>query len=258
MLEGAAGTMTFALRALAGIALLGAIAWYVSDEGRPVRATRWTGPATLVAFALWLAMVFLYAPLERIQGFVQKIFYVHVPLVPPAYLGFLLTAIGGIGYLRTRDERWDRVALASAEVGVVFCSLILVTGPIWAKPVWGHWWVWDLRLTSTLILWFIYVAYLFLRALAQGSDPARTFAAVYGIVGTAMIPFVYLAVDIARGSTLHPSNPAREGLPAEMTHTLLTGMGAFLLAFWYLAGKRLQAAQLEDRAIEAQRKGSAT
>ncbi len=216
-----------------------------------IRSARITGPATLVAAALWLWMVG-DAPVERVQGIVQKIFYAHVPCWPPAYLGFLLTAVFGIGYLRTRAEHFDRMALAAAEVGVLFCTLGLITGPIWAKPVWGVWWVWDLRLTSTLVLWFIYLAYLFLRTFALGSDTARTFAAVYGILGTALIPLVYLAVDLAQGSTLHPSNPAREGLPPGMASTMLAGMAAYLLAFAYLGARRLEVAVLEAAAEEAE------
>lgn len=217
-----------------------------------IRSARFTGVLALLALALWLYMVAAVAPVEKIQGVVQKIFYAHVPCWPPAYLGFVLTAVGGIGYLATRREHWDRLALAAAEVGVFFCTLGLVTGPLWAKPVWGVWWVWDLRLTSTLILWFIYVAYLFLRSFAYGSDPARTFASIYGILGTALIPFVYFAVDLAQGSTLHPSNPAREGLPAGMGSTILAGMAAYVLMFCYLGARRLEVAQLEAAEEERQ------
>ena len=216
-----------------------------------IRSARFTGPATLLAMALWLWLV-ADAPVERVQGVVQKIFYAHVPCWGPAYLGFILTGVFGIGFLRTRAESFDRMAVAAAEVGVLFCTLGLITGPIWAKPVWGVWWVWDLRLTSTLILWFIYVAYLFLRAFALGSDTAKSFAAVYGILGTALIPLVYYAVDLAQGSTLHPSNPAREGLPPEMATTVLAGIGAYLLAFAYLAARRLEVAVLEAAAEEAE------
>ena len=159
------------------------------------------------------ALVIFYAPIEEAQGIIQKIFYVHTPAIIPTYAGFLLTAIGGIGYLRTRSERWDHLAVAGAEVGVVFCTLMLIVGPLWAKPAWGHWWVWDLRLTTTLMLWFIYVAYVFLRSFAFGSDTSRTFTAIYGIAGIAAIPFVYFAVDLAQGSTMHPSNPTREACP---------------------------------------------
>ena len=136
-----------------------------------------------VALALvpvWLGLVIWYAPIEQVQGVIQKIFYVHIPAIIPTYLGFVLTAIGGVGYLRTRSESWDQLAVAGAEVGVVFCTLMLIVGPLWAKPAWGHWWVWDLRLTTTLMLWFIYVAYVFLRSFAFGSDTSRTFTASTG------------------------------------------------------------------------------
>lgn len=219
-------------------------------EDRIIRSVRVTGPAALLLLGLWLALVVFVAPVERVQGIVQKIFYAHVPCWVPAYLGFALTAVGGIGFLRTRKEAWDRFALSAAEVGVFFCTLGLITGPIWAKPIWGHWWVWDLRLTSALVLWFIYVAYLFLRAFTVGSDPARTLASVYGIAGTAVIPFVYYAVDLARGATLHPENPARAGLPPGMAWTVVAGIAAFVVVFAWLVGRRLEIARLEAQALE--------
>ena len=219
-------------------------------EDRIIRWARLFGPLALVALVVWLGLVIFVAPIEKVQGITQKIFYVHVPCTTPAYLGFVLTAVGGIGYLRSRKEHWDRLALSGAEVGVVFCTLILITGPLWAKPVWGHWWVWDLRLVTTLVLWFTYTAYLFLREFAFGSDAARTFASVYGIAGTTVIPFVIFAVDLARGRTMHPSDPAKEGLPPEMAWTLQAGVIAFLLVFAYLVGRRLELARLEAAALE--------
>jgi len=244
--------------ALVALSVVFAAAWLVwlsQDIPTRVGSARGVGAAALAVLALWLGMVVLYAPIEQIQGIVQKIFYVHVPAIIPTYLGFALTAVGGIGFLRTRRASWDHLSASGAEVGVLFCSLMLVVGPIWAKPVWGHWWVWDLRLTSTLILWFIYVAYLFLRGLAFGSDAARTFTAVYGIVGTAAIPFVYFAVDLAQGSTMHPSNPAREGLPAEMGRTAGAGLVAFVLVFAWLVARRMEVAALEARELEASARG---
>lgn len=219
--------------------------WLAGDVRARIASARAVGAAALAALALWLALVIFYAPIEQVQGVVQKIFYVHIPAIIPMYFGFVLTAIAGVAFLRTRADRWDQLALAGAEVGVVFCSLMLVVGPIWAKPVWGQWWVWDLRLTSTLVLWFIYVAYLFLRALAFGSDAAKTYTAIYGIAGTAAIPFVYFAIDIAQGSTMHPSNPAKEGLPAEMARTAGAGLVAFVLVFAWLVARRFEVAALE-------------
>jgi heme exporter protein C len=238
---------------LIALTTLGSAAWliWLARAGPRAAAVRAVGWAALLALALWLALVAFFAPVEAVQGIVQKIFYAHVPNVIPAYLGFTLTAIGGVGFLATRRGHWEQLSVAGAEVGLVFCTLILVTGPIWAKPVWGHWWVWDLRLTSTLILWFIYVAYLLLRGFAFGSDAARTFSSIYGIAGLLAVPFVYFAVDLARGDTLHPSNPAREGLPPAMAWTLAAGMVAYLLAFAWLAARRLSIARLESELLES-------
>ena len=230
-----------------GLVATAALTWLAADEARAIRSARVAGVLALALLALWFGAVIWVAPIERAQGIVQKIFYVHVPCAPVAYLGFVMTAVGGIGFLWRRDAHWDRVAISSAEVGVLFCTLILVTGPIWAKPVWNHWWVWDLRLTSPLVLWFIYAAYLFLRTLSSGTDEARAFASIYGILGTAAIPFVFFAVDLAQGKTLHPSNPAREGLPASMLVPLLLGFVAFACVFWYLFARRLEVAKLEAR-----------
>jgi len=235
----------------------GWILWISRDLDARIASARLVGAASLAVLALWLALVVFYAPIEAVQGVVQKIFYVHIPAIIPTYLGFALTAVGGVGFLRTRRASWDQLAQSGAEVGVLFCSLMLIVGPIWAKPVWGHWWVWDLRLTSTLVLWFIYVAYLFLRGLAYGSDAAKTFTSVYGIVGTAAIPFVYFAVDLAQGSTMHPSNPAREGLPPEMGRTAGAGLVAFALVFAWLVARRMEVAALEARVLEASARGAA-
>ncbi len=134
---------------------------------------------------------------------------------------------------------------------MVFCTLMLIVGPLWAKPAWGHWWVWDLRLTTTLMLWFIYVAYVFLRSFAFGSDTSRTFTAIYGIAGIAAIPFVYFAVDLAQGSTMHPSNPTREGLPPAMGQTAGVGLITFVWIFAWLVARRMEVAALEERALQA-------
>ena len=218
-------------------------------EERIIRSARYSGVLALLALALWAYCVWA-APLV-IDPPGQKILYVHVPNVAPAYLGFILTAIGGIGFLSTRSDEWDRLALACAEVGVVFCTLLLVSGPIWAKAAWNAWWVWDLRLIATTVLWFIYVAYLFLRSFAEGSDSARTFAAVYGVLGTLAIPFVRFAVDLAGSRTLHPTQADRsiEGVAT----ALLAGTIAFLLIFCWLVAKRLAVARLEATIAEQRR-----
>jgi heme exporter protein C len=249
--------MVSAAVTLSVIAALAWLLWVTRDVSARIGSARIVGAAALALVPVWLLLVAYYAPIEEAQGIIQKIFYVHIPAIIPTYAGFVLAAVGGGLYLRTRAERWDQLAVAGAEVGVLFCTLMLVVGPIWAKPAWGHWWVWDLRLTTTLMLWFVYVAYLFLRSFAFGSDTARTFTAVYGIAGLAAIPFVYYAVDLAQGSTMHPSNPAREGLPTEMGRTVGVGMITFIAIFAWLVAKRLELASLHARALVASRIGSA-
>jgi heme exporter protein C len=241
------------------LSVVGALAWLLwvsGDIEQRISSARWVGGLALGLIPIWLWLVAYYAPLEEIQGIFQKIFYVHIPAIIPTYFGFILTALGGVQYLRTRQERWDQLAVSGAEVGVVFCTLMLLVGPIWAKPVWGLWWVWDARLTTTLILWFIYVAYLFLRSFAFGSDTARTYTAVYGIVGVGAIPFVYYAVDLAHGAAMHPANPAKEGLPPEMGQTVGVGMVAFIWIFAWLVAKRCELGSLQARVL-ASRMGAA-
>ena len=198
--------------------------------------------------------IVLTAPVDAMQGAIQKILYVHVPCAFSAYLGFLVTGVGGALYLWRNDERFDRVALAGAEVGVVFCSLTLATGPIWAKGTWGHWWAWDPRLSMTLLLWFIYLAYLLLRSFTEGSERTARFAAVYGLVGTLAIPLNYYAIDLFGGAAMHPENLEGGSLGAGMrlpfALSALTGVAAFLhllLLRLDLETRRLRAARIEAR-----------
>jgi heme exporter protein C len=199
--------------------------------------------------------VVLTAPVDATQGVIQKILYVHVPCAFSAYLGFLVTGIGGALYLWKNDERFDRMALSGAEVGVVFCTLTLASGPIWAKGTWGHWWVWDARLSVTLLLWFIYAAYLLLRSFTEGSERTARFAAVYGLVGALAIPLNYYAIDLfGGGAAMHPENLERGSLGAGMrlpfALAVLTGAAAFF-HLWLLRldleTRRVRAARIEAR-----------
>jgi heme exporter protein C len=199
--------------------------------------------------ALWLAIV-LQAPLDRMQGVVQKILYVHVPLVLAAYLGFFLAALGGALYLWRDDEQYDRLARCSAEVGLLFCTLVLVTGPIWAKGTWGRWWSWDLRLTLTLLLWFIYLAYMLLRSFTEGSHRAARFAAVYGIAGVLIIPLNYFAIDLAGGRSMHPENLERSSLGAGMGWPFALGMATALVAFVHLLVRRIEVEGLRSEVAQ--------
>src|SRR5246500_946359 len=144
-----------------------------------------------LSYALYLALV--VAPTEQTMGNVQRIFYYHVPSAWTAFILFFINFGASVYYLIKRTPTADIVALVSAEVGVVFCTIVLVTGPIWARPVWGIWWTWDLRLTLTLVLWLIYVSYLVLRRFSS-SGQTPTLAAALAVLGALCVPFVYFSI----------------------------------------------------------------
>ncbi|MGH7569892.1 MAG: cytochrome c biogenesis protein CcsA [Gemmatimonadales bacterium] len=191
---------------------------------------------TLLGLAL-LAGVYVralaFTPIERAQGPAQKIFYVHVPAAWSAMLAMGLVGLASILYLLLKDARYDRFAAASAEVGTAFAVVMLTTGPLWGKPVWGTWWTWDARLTLTLFLFFIFIGYLLLRgAVAEPGLRAR-FSAVLGICGLVLLPFVHLSVYLFR--TLHPTpivlKPSAPSLPGSMLVTLVCSVGVFSLLY---------------------------
>src|SRR5258708_15498010 len=165
-----------------------------------------------------------FTPLEAKQGSAQKIFYIHVPAAWVAFMAFGLVAIASGVSLWLRDPRLDRFAESSAEVGVVFTTVVLITGPLWAKPIWGTWWAWwDVRLVSTLFLWFIYVAYLVLRGAVESPELRARYSAVLGILGALLIPFVHLSVYLF--ASMHPmpivGKPSAPSLPIPMLTSLL-------------------------------------
>jgi heme exporter protein C len=194
---------------------------------------RTSGVVLWAAVAAWAYLVF-DAPLDGMQGAIQKILYVHVPSALGAYLGFFTTAVCGALYLRSGDERYDRVAISAAEVGVVFCTLTIASGPIWARGTWGHWWAWDPRLTVTLLLWFIYLAYLMLRSFTEGSERTARFAAVYGLVGALAIPLNYFAIQLFGGAAMHPENLERGSLGQGMGLPFLVAMLTAVAAYVHL------------------------
>ena len=225
----------------------------MDDTPLDLAAERWRRPlglALVVAAAAWAALV-AAAPVDAMQGEIQKILYLHVPVAFAAYAGFLTTALAGAVYLwRERDE-WDRLALSAAEVGVVFCTLVLVTGPIWAKGTWGRWWSWDPRLTVTLLLWFIYLAYILLRSFTEGSERTARFAAVYGIAGLLAVPLNYLAIDLFGGRAVHPDNLGRGSLGEGMRAPFWAGVCTALLAFARLTLLRFQLETYRTRSARA-------
>jgi heme exporter protein C len=202
----------------------------------------------VLAIAGALVRVIYFTPFEALQGPAQKIFYLHLPAALNAFLAFGVVAISGIGYLWLGDSRLDRAAESSAEVGVIFTTVVLTTGPIWAKPIWGTWWTWDARLTLTLFLWFIYVGYLVLRGAIDDRAMRARYSAVLGVLGALLIPFIHLSVYLFR--TLHPRpivlKPSAPSLPPEMLTTLLISMGAFTLFYLALVRQRYRLAAERD------------
>jgi heme exporter protein C len=192
-----------------------------------------------------------FTPLEALQGAAQKTFYIHVPAAWVAFLAFGLVAIASGVYLWLGDRRLDRFAESSAEVGVVFTTVVLITGPLWAKPIWGTWWAWwDVRLISTLFLWFIYVAYLVLRDAVESPELRARYSAVLGILGALLIPFVHLSVYMF--ATMHPKpiigKPDRPSLPNEMLLTFLIAMVSFSLLYVAFVRSRYRFAVERDAA----------
>jgi heme exporter protein C len=210
-------------------------------------AVRPTGVALVLSAPVWLWLV-ARAPLDSVQGVVQKIVYVHPPCAFAAYLGFACTALGGALYLWRRDEAWDRFAASSAEVGVLFCALVIATGPLWARGTWGRWWSWDLRLTLTLLLFLVFLSYLLLRSFTEGSERTARFAAVYGIAGLALVPLNYFAIELAGGRSIHPENLQRGSLGAGMRAPFWMGVLVALVAFAHLLARRVELAWLRERA----------
>ena len=200
---------------------------------------RWaSGLAVVAAVALLAAfwMIFFYAPTEREMGLVQRIFYVHVPSAWVAFLAFGIVALCSLGYLWLRDERLDAIAVAAAELGTIFTTIVLITGPLWGKIAWGAWWVWDARLTLTLILWFIYLGYFMLRGAAENPERGKRFGAVLAIIGVVDIPLIHISVNWFRSQhpqavVLRPDGP--QAAP-EIVQTLLVSLLAFTLTFFAL------------------------
>ena len=194
--------------------------------------------ATLIAASM--SLIGAYVPTEESMGVVQKIFYIHVPLAWVAFLAFFVVFVASMLYLWKRDRRWDFWAAASAEVGLVFTTLVLITGPIWAKSAWGAWWSWDMRLTTTLVLWFIYAAYFAVRGFVNDEERAARYGAVVGVIGFLDVPIVAIAIVLSR--TQHPGPVVFEGgLTGSMLLTLLVSLAAFTALYAALVRSRASA-----------------
>ena len=203
--------------------------------------------ATLMVVDLYL--IFMWAPTERVMGHVQRVMYFHVPIAWVAFLSFFIVFLASIAYLWKRDPKWDALAYSAAEIGVVFATLILITGTIWMRPVWGVWWTWEPKLTTSVILWVIYVVYLMLRGYAPNRSRGATFAAVLGIVGFLDVPIVYFAAEWWR--SVHPSSvvgPLSEpgNLDSDMRVVLMFSAVTFTALFALLVRERVSMRRSED------------
>ena len=227
-----------------------------TSAGRAARATSgfdWMFAVVALAIAATYIRAIWFTPREAMQGAAQKIYYIHVPSAWVAFLAFFVVAVTGLLWLWLRDDRLDRIAESSAEVGVVFTTVVLITGPLWGRPVWGTWWTWDARLTSTLFLWFIYLGYLVLRGAVEDRAMRARYSAVLGALGALLIPFIHLSVYMFR--TLHPmpiiGKPSRPSLPSEMLVTFFLALGTFTLMYVALLRARYRYATARDGALDA-------
>jgi heme exporter protein C len=191
-------------------------------------------------------MIFLYAPQEVTMGEAQRIFYVHFPSGIIAIIAYTIVALASAAYLWKRSQSADDFAYAAAEVGFIFCSCVLVTGPLWGKPAWGIWWTWDARLTSTFVLWLLFIAYLMLRSFLINPGQASTLGAVVGIIGGVDALIDYMAIRWWR--TQHPQpvigGGPDSGLDPRIWRAVFVALGAFLCLFFYLVRQRIRLAQM--------------
>ena len=201
----------------------------------------------LISMSVAMFMALVFAPSERVQAEVYRLLFVHVPSAWLAFLAFGVVAIASALYLIRGSSRWDHLAAASAEVGVMFTTLTLATGSIWGRSVWGVWWQWDPRLTTTLVMWFIYAGYLSLRAYIDEPEIRYRSAAVLGVLGVVSIPLVWFSVEWWRG--LHPTPSITRpggGMPQEMLITLLVSVGAFTVLYIALLQQRIRIQRVSE------------
>ena len=217
-----------------------------SIKDRLEQILKWS---TFITVAVSLYMIFIYAPRERVMGDIQRLFYYHVASAWVAFFAFFVVFVASIIYLKKRDRLSNIISLASAEIGVIFTTIVLITGPIWARPIWNTWWTWDPRLTTTLILWFIYLAYILIRFSAD-DEKTGLLAAIFGIVGFINVPIVFMSVRWWR--SIHPRivEGGSFNLDPSMFHTLMVSILAISLIYLYLLIKRVKVEILAEELKE--------
>jgi heme exporter protein C len=206
-------------------------------------------PVGFLAVAAVYVRAIFFTPVEAVQGPAQKILYVHATSAFVAlYLAFALMAVCSLLYLVLKDEKLDRLAESLAEVGLAFTTVVLITGPLWGKPIWGAWWTWDARLTATLFLWFIILGYLLLRGAIEERGMRARYSAVLGMLAALLVPFIHLSVYLFR--TMHPMpivlKPSAPSMSPEMLVTFVSSFLAFTLLFLGLLRARYRYATLRD------------
>ncbi len=225
----------------------------VDSLATSARGTDWILLSGFAALAAVYVRVIWFTPIEASQGSAQKILYVHATSAFVAlYLAFALMAVASALYLWLRDETLDRVAESSAEVGPAFTTVVLITGPLWGKPIWGAWWTWDARLTATLFLWLLILGYLLMRGAIDDRAMRARFSAVLGLLTALLIPFIHLTVYLFR--TMHPMpivlKPSQPSMPPEMQWTFFPSFLALTLLFAGLLRARYRYATLRDAVLD--------
>lgn len=201
---------------------------------------------SFISVVVSLYATFIYAPTEVIMGEIQRIFYFHMGTVWVASVAFTIVFISSIMFLKNGKRKWDILSLSAAEIGVVFITLTIITGSIWAKPVWGTWWTWDPQLTTTFILWILYIVYLVIRSVAGDNLKQAKFAAVFSIIAFIDLPIVYISARIKRGISPVVFGPGGGGIEREMLITMLITMVACTLFFIILLRERINLENMRD------------
>ena len=207
------------------------------------------GIVSVCAYLTGLYIVFFYAPREATMGDVQRIFYFHVSSAWVGFFGFFVTAVAGVLYLVSHRKFWDMLALSSAEIGLAFITMTLITGMLWAKPAWGTYWTWEPRLTISAVQWLIYVSYVMLRGSVLNYERAARFAAVYGILAFVTVPLSWFAIRWWR--TIHPQVISSDGMAMtpKMITTLFISLGIYTLVYLTLLYERFHLELTRDKLI---------
>ncbi|KTE92456.1 cytochrome C assembly protein [Desulfitobacterium hafniense] len=201
---------------------------------------------TFITVLIATYLVFMWVPNERIMGPVQKIFYFHVAAAWIGFFAFFVVFVAGVLYLKTRNKKWDAVGAASAEIGIMFTAIVLITGPIWGRAAWNAWWTWDTRLTTTLVLFFIYIAYFMVRSSIIEPERKARIAAIFGMVGFIDVPIVWFSIRWWR--TIHPVVVSSSGfaMSSKMVVALLASVIAFTFLYFFLLANTMFVVKMQS------------